>query len=80
MHADNVFKVILNVALFHGIHVQLSQEKFVRIFAFEGDLLVHLTIKLPNSNAADDLYNAIMNAITPDQDQSHPRITSQMSF
>ncbi|RHZ80748.1 hypothetical protein Glove_132g200 [Diversispora epigaea] len=60
MRADNVLRVILNVALFHGMHVERSQEKFVRIFAFEGDLLVHLAIKLLNSNAADDLYEAIM--------------------
>ncbi|RHZ74828.1 hypothetical protein Glove_219g9 [Diversispora epigaea] len=51
--------VILNVALFNGMHVE-RQEKFVRIFAFEGDFLVHLAIKLSNSNAADDLYKAIM--------------------
>ncbi|RHZ78486.1 hypothetical protein Glove_164g58 [Diversispora epigaea] len=70
MRTENVLKVILNIALFHGMHVERSQEKFVRLFAFEGDLLVHLAIKLSNSNAADDLYEAIMDAIPSAQSQS----------
>ncbi|RHZ59075.1 hypothetical protein Glove_365g290 [Diversispora epigaea] len=72
MRADNVLRVILNVSLFHGMHIERSQEKFVRLFAFEGDILVHLAVKLPNSNAADDLYEAIMDAISPAQNQPHP--------
>ncbi|RHZ66085.1 hypothetical protein Glove_309g104 [Diversispora epigaea] len=56
MRADIIPKVILNVALFQGMHIERSQEKFIRLFAFEGDLLIHLAIKLPNSNSADDLY------------------------
>ncbi|RHZ73632.1 hypothetical protein Glove_230g16 [Diversispora epigaea] len=72
MRADNVLRVILNVSLFHGMHIERSQEKFVRLFAFEGDILVHLAVKLPNSNAADDLYKAIMDAISPAQNQQHP--------
>ncbi|CAG8532503.1 5631_t:CDS:10 [Diversispora eburnea] len=81
MRADGVLRVILNVALFHGMHVERSQEKFVRLFAFEGkgDLLVHLAIKLSNSNAADDLYEAIMDAIPPAQNQSHPRVNEVTS-
>ncbi|RHZ88162.1 hypothetical protein Glove_26g128 [Diversispora epigaea] len=81
MRADGVLRVILNVALFHGMHVERSQEKFVRLFAFEGkgDLLVHLAIKLSNSNAADDLYDAIMDAIPPAQNQSHPRVNEVTS-
>ncbi|RHZ59147.1 hypothetical protein Glove_365g200 [Diversispora epigaea] len=65
MHADNILKVILNIALFRGMHVERSQEKFLRIVAFKGGLLVHLAIKLSNSTAADDLYQTIMDAITP---------------
>ncbi|CAG8473766.1 10627_t:CDS:2 [Diversispora eburnea] len=79
MRSENVLKVILNVALFHGMQVERSQDKFVRIFAFE-DKLVHLAIKLPNSNEADELYEAIMNAIPPSQNQPLPNITSEMSF
>ncbi|RHZ80967.1 hypothetical protein Glove_130g42 [Diversispora epigaea] len=63
MRSDNVLRVILNVALFNGMHIERSQEKFVKLFAFE-DKLVHLAIKLSNSNAADELYEAIMDAIT----------------
>ncbi|RHZ88955.1 hypothetical protein Glove_19g414 [Diversispora epigaea] len=63
MRADNVLRLILNVALFHGMHVERSEEKFIRIFAFEGNLLVHLAIKLSNCNEADDLYVAIKDAI-----------------
>lgn len=50
MRTDGVYRVILNVALFHGMHVEKSQEKFVRLFAFEGkgDSLVHLAIKVCN--------------------------------
>ncbi|RHZ76675.1 hypothetical protein Glove_194g179 [Diversispora epigaea] len=72
MRADNVLKVILNVALFHGMHVERSQEKFIRLFAFEGkgDSLVHLAIKLSNSNEADNLYEAINNAILRAKDHA----------
>ncbi|RHZ80813.1 hypothetical protein Glove_132g299 [Diversispora epigaea] len=70
MRADNTLRVILNIALFNGMHVERAQEKFVRLFAFEGDLLVHLAFKLQNSNAADNLYQAITDAITLTQDQS----------
>ncbi|RHZ55839.1 hypothetical protein Glove_410g86 [Diversispora epigaea] len=71
MWADNVLKVILNVALFHGMHIERSQEKFIRLFAFEGDQLVHLAIKLPNINAADGLFKAITDAIPSAENQSH---------
>ncbi|RHZ82358.1 hypothetical protein Glove_109g418 [Diversispora epigaea] len=77
MRADTILKVILNVALFQGMHVERSQEKFIRLFAFEGDLLVHLAIKLNNSKAADDLYEAIMDAVPPAQNQSHPRANGE---
>ncbi|RHZ66100.1 hypothetical protein Glove_309g158 [Diversispora epigaea] len=63
MRSDNVLRVILNVALFKGMHIERSQDKFVKLFAFEGKL-VHLAIKLSNSNAADELHEAIMDAIT----------------
>ncbi|RHZ89062.1 hypothetical protein Glove_19g59 [Diversispora epigaea] len=65
MRADTILKVILNVALFHGMHIERLQEKFKRLFVFEGDQLVHLAIKLPNSNAADDLFKAIKDVIPP---------------
>ncbi|CAG8474916.1 1295_t:CDS:2 [Cetraspora pellucida] len=60
-----VLRVILNIALFHGMSVERSQEKFVRIFAFEGTSTtpVHFAIKLPDTDAADELYNAIREAI-----------------
>ncbi|RHZ73178.1 hypothetical protein Glove_232g93 [Diversispora epigaea] len=64
MRADNVLKVILNIGLFNGMHVERSQEKFVKLFAFEGSKLVHLAIKVSNPNAADELYKSIMDAIT----------------
>ncbi|RHZ87836.1 hypothetical protein Glove_29g167 [Diversispora epigaea] len=67
MRADNVLKVILNIALFRGMHVERSQEKFVKLFAYEGSKLVHLAIKLSNPNAADELYEAIKDAIPPAQ-------------
>ncbi|RHZ89072.1 hypothetical protein Glove_19g404 [Diversispora epigaea] len=72
MRADSVLKVILNVALSHGMHVERSQEKFIRLFAFEGkgDSLVHLAIKLSNCNEADDLYEAIKKAILPAHDRA----------
>ncbi|RHZ83780.1 hypothetical protein Glove_87g142 [Diversispora epigaea] len=57
MRTDNILRVILNIALFHGMHVERSQEKFVRLF-------------LSNSNAADDLYEAIMDVIPSAQNQS----------
>ncbi|RHZ87874.1 hypothetical protein Glove_29g175 [Diversispora epigaea] len=71
MRADNVLKVILNVALFHRMHIERSQEKFIRLFAFEGDQLVHLAIKLPNINAVDGLFKAITDAIPSAKNQSH---------
>ncbi|CAG8480076.1 5224_t:CDS:2 [Diversispora eburnea] len=56
--------VILNITLFNGMHVE-KQDKFVRLFVYEGDKLVHLAIKLSNSKATDELYNAIIEAIPP---------------
>ncbi|RHZ71589.1 hypothetical protein Glove_256g146 [Diversispora epigaea] len=61
MRADTILKIILNVALFHGMHIERSQEKFIRLF-------------LPNSNAADDLFKAIMDAIPQAKNQSHPGV------
>jgi Ran-binding protein 3 len=48
MRADGVLKVILNVALFHGMSVERAQEKYVRVIAFEGNdqIPVHLAIKV----------------------------------
>ena len=48
MRADGVLKVILNVALFHGMSVERSQERFVRIVAFEGNdqIPAHLAVKV----------------------------------
>ncbi|RHZ88917.1 hypothetical protein Glove_19g19 [Diversispora epigaea] len=64
MRADNVLRVILNISLFNGMHVEKSQDKFVKLSAFEGSKLVHLAIKLSTPNAADELYKALMDAIT----------------
>ncbi|RHZ89010.1 hypothetical protein Glove_19g39 [Diversispora epigaea] len=47
MRSDNVFRVILNVALFNRMHIERSQDKFVKLIAFEGKL-VHLVIKVCN--------------------------------
>ncbi|RHZ88975.1 hypothetical protein Glove_19g218 [Diversispora epigaea] len=71
MRTDNILKVILNVALFQGMHIERSQEKFIRLFAFEGDQLVHLAIKLHNINAVDGLFKAITDAIPLAKNQSH---------
>ncbi|CAG8568418.1 3099_t:CDS:2 [Diversispora eburnea] len=82
MRADNVLRVILNVALFPGMHVERSQEKFIRLGVFEGGLLVHLAVKVSDSKTADKLYRAILAAIPPAQNQSPPlpELTSEMSF
>ncbi|CAG8493617.1 5820_t:CDS:2 [Diversispora eburnea] len=76
MRTENVLRVILNVSLFPGMHAERSQEKFVRLIAFE-DKLVHLAVKV-----SDELYEAIKSAIPPAQDQSPPppRVISEMSF
>ncbi|CAG8594977.1 4188_t:CDS:2 [Diversispora eburnea] len=57
MCVDNILKVILNVTLFNRMYIE-RQEKFLRLFVYEGDILVHLAIK-----AVDEFYNAIMDAI-----------------
>ncbi|RHZ66109.1 hypothetical protein Glove_309g151 [Diversispora epigaea] len=80
MRDDNALRVFLNVALFPGMHVERSQEKFVKLLAFEGSQLVHLAIELSNSNAADGLYEALMDVISPAPNQLFPRVKSQMSF
>lgn len=48
MRADGVFRVILNVALFAGMSLELAQDKFVRIVALENGELVHFAIKVSN--------------------------------
>ncbi|CAG8540702.1 11777_t:CDS:2 [Diversispora eburnea] len=61
MRTENTLKVILNITLFHGMHVE-KQDKFVRLFVYEDATLVHLAIK-----ATDDLYNTIIDAIPSTQ-------------
>ncbi|RHZ89097.1 hypothetical protein Glove_19g366 [Diversispora epigaea] len=73
MYAYNTLRVILNVVLFSRMHVERSQEKFVKLLAFEGSQLIYLVIKLSNSNAADDLYEVLMDAIPPAPNQLFPR-------
>lgn len=46
MRADGVFRVILNIALFAGMSLELAQDKFVRIVALENGELVHFAIKV----------------------------------
>ena len=59
MRADGVLRVILNVALFHGMNVERSQEKFVRLFAFEenNSAPVQFAIKVRCVNSMDNLIN-----------------------
>ncbi|KAL1917299.1 uncharacterized protein VTP21DRAFT_4955 [Calcarisporiella thermophila] len=63
MRADGVLRVILNVAIFSGMSCELSQEKFVRLIAFENSKPVHFAIKAPNKNAALDLFEAIQDRL-----------------
>ncbi|CAG8665063.1 11931_t:CDS:10 [Rhizophagus irregularis] len=81
MRADGVLKVILNVALFNGISVERAQEKFVRLVAFEGpdNIPVHLAIKVGNPIAADELYDAIMDAIPQPQRRPQFRVNTVAS-
>ncbi|KAF0496001.1 hypothetical protein F8M41_021086 [Gigaspora margarita] len=84
MRADGVLRVILNIALFNGMSVEKLQEKFVRIVAFEGTSTtpVHFAIKLSNANAADDLFDAILEAIpisSKSQNKSHQSANTVVS-
>ncbi|RIA96334.1 hypothetical protein C1645_815512 [Glomus cerebriforme] len=81
MRADGVLKVILNIALFRGMSVERAQEKFVRLFAFEGNdhIPVHLAIKVASPIAADELYDAILNAIPQPQSQPQIRVNTVAS-
>ena len=66
MRADGVLRVILNIALFNGMSVEKITRKICeKIVAFEGTSTtpVHFAIKLSNANAADDLFDAILEAI-----------------
>ncbi|GBB86883.1 hypothetical protein RclHR1_13300002 [Rhizophagus clarus] len=81
MRADGVLKVILNVVLFNGMSVERAQEKFVRLVAFEGadHIPVHLAIKVGNPSAADELYDAIMDAIPQPQRRPQFRVNTVAS-
>ncbi|CAG8568416.1 13119_t:CDS:2, partial [Acaulospora colombiana] len=61
-----------------GMRVERSQEKFVRLLAFEGNnnVTAHFAIKLSSPAAADDLYNAIMSAIPPAQQTPHQTVNA----
>lgn len=59
MRAEGVFRLILNVALFKGMKVELAQDKFVRIVALEAGKLVHFAIKVSNPAAAFELFKAV---------------------
>ncbi|CAO1618307.1 unnamed protein product [Sympodiomycopsis kandeliae] len=67
MRAEGVLRLILNVALFSGMKVELAQDKFVRFVAIENeDQLVHFALKVSNPVAANALYQAITSSI-PDK-------------
>lgn len=46
MRAEGVLRLILNVALFPGMKVELAQDKFVRFVAMEDGKLQHFAIRV----------------------------------
>lgn len=63
MRAEGVLRLILNVALFSGMKVELAQDKFVRFVAVEEGALVHFALRVSNPAAAHALYQAIKTRI-----------------
>ncbi|TIA80269.1 hypothetical protein E3P98_02796 [Wallemia ichthyophaga] len=64
MRADGVLRVILNVALFPKMPVQLAQDKFVRFSApSEDNRLEHFTVKFGNAKLAEQAYKSIMGCV-----------------
>jgi len=59
MRSEAVLRLILNVSLFPGMQVTLSQDKFVRLSAFEEGQLKHFTIRVANAALGKELHEAI---------------------
>lgn len=63
MRAEGVLRLILNVALFSGMKVELAQDKFIRFVAMEGGELQHFALRVSNAAAASGLVGAIKSHI-----------------
>ena len=46
MRAEGVLRLILNVALFPGMKVEIAQDKYVRFVALESGRLIHFAVKV----------------------------------
>lgn len=46
MRSEGVLRLILNIKLFKGMKVNLEQEKFLRLVAFEDEKPVHYAIRV----------------------------------
>lgn len=56
MRSEGVLRLILNVALFHGMKVELAGEKFVRFVALEEAKLIHFALKASAEAACIGLH------------------------
>ncbi|TFK71679.1 hypothetical protein BDN72DRAFT_837399 [Pluteus cervinus] len=60
MRKDAVYTVILNVALFPGMHCSAAQDpRFVRFAVFEDSQTVHYGVKVANAKIAEELLEVI---------------------
>ena len=53
MRADGVLRVILNIALFSGMSLELAQDRFVRVVALANGDLVHFAIKVSSEQESE---------------------------
>ncbi|MCO5573470.1 hypothetical protein L7F22_027241 [Adiantum nelumboides] len=63
MRSEGVLRLILNIKLFKGIKVNLEQDKFLRIVAFEDGKPAHFALRIGNATAASQFYYTIRDHI-----------------
>ncbi|PWN37908.1 uncharacterized protein FA14DRAFT_20671 [Meira miltonrushii] len=63
MRSEGVLRLILNIKLFKGIKVNLEQDKFLRIVAFEDGKPAHFALRIGNASAASQFYYTIRDHI-----------------
>lgn len=76
MRAEGVLRLILNVALFPGMSVEIAQDKFIRFVAMEDGKLQHFAVKVSNGAAGQSLFGAIKHHIPAAKDTSSTGVPS----
>ncbi|KAG8959518.1 hypothetical protein FRC03_007886 [Tulasnella sp. 419] len=66
MRTDGVYRLILNVLLFPGIHFRVGQDpRYIRLTSIEYGVPINYAIRVSNAKIAQELYDNIESCIPP---------------